>query len=214
MIEDQLENLRKEYRNLTPPVYLVHQGWSDLANQLDERQTTDLRLLFGKGLVFASVILLLFGGLVTAAQAAKPGETLYPVKLLSDSVAARVSGKPEITVEKRGQEIIDLSQKPSEQLNEATKQYQKALDDSARQAKDSGKQQDFEKALDNQKQKFEREIEKNPQSKGLEDAIKKTEQTQGQVQGQKTESHDKSNKSSNHEGDHNQQNHGRDNHSD
>ncbi len=215
MIEDYLEKFRKQYLKISPPDYLEYYGWQNLSAKLDTKKTTNLNLLFGKGLAFAVITLLLFGGVVGAAQAAKPGDALYPVKLAADETLAKVSGKPEITVEKRGQDIVNLSQKSPEQLDEANKQYQKALDNSANQAKDLGKQEEFKKTLDNQEQKFEREIKRNPQSANrLEKAIEQTQKARGQVKGEKDENHNEQNRSSNREDNNNSQNHEGNNHSD
>lgn len=186
MIEDYLEKLRKEYIGITSSAYLMQHGWADLRPQLEAKRTLALPSLFGKSLAFASITLLLFASIVSAAQAAKPGNVLYPVKLLSDKVVANITQKPEITVVKRGQEIIDLSQSSNDQLDEANKQYQKALDESADQANGLGRQEQWQRTLDAQRQKFQNALENSPQSaNGLQKAIEQTEKAKGQVQGQK-----------------------------
>ena len=186
MIEDHLEKFRKEYLKIGPSVHLEHHGWQDLYAKLERRQDLGLNLLFGRGLAFASITLLLFASVVGVAQAAKPGDVLYPVKLFSDQIVAQVSGKPEIKVERRGQEVIDLSNHSQEQLDEAAHQYQKSLNEAKNEAEKSGKKEEFNKALETQEQKFKNALENNPRSaNGLQRAIEETQKVKGQVQGQK-----------------------------
>ena len=66
--------------------------------------------------------------IIGVAQAAKPGSPLYQVKILSDNLIAKITGNQEIKIEKRAQEVIDLATGSEEHLDEATKEYQKALD--------------------------------------------------------------------------------------
>ena len=188
MIEEKLESLRKEYLKIGPPIYLEHHGWQDLYTKLESRQDLGLNLLFGKGLAFGSLLLLLFGGVVGVAQAAKPGNALYQVKLAADEVAATVLQKPEIKVKRRAQEVINVSSDSKEQLDEATREYQKSLEDSRQDAQRSGRGQDFANTLDEQEKKFRKAQEDNPESADkLEEAIKQTEQARGEVQGESDE---------------------------
>src|SRR3989344_3027635 len=186
MIEDHLEKFRKEYLKIGPSVYLEHHGWQDLYAKLESRKAVNLNILFGRGLAFASLILLLLGSVVGVAQAAKPGDALYPVKLAADEAFATVSGKPEIKVERRGQEIIDVSNQSQQQLDEATKENLKSLENSMQDTQRSGRGQDFASTLDEQEKKFRKAHEDNPQSADkLEEAIKQTEQARGEVQGER-----------------------------
>ena len=186
MIEDQLEKLRKEYLKTGPPIYLEHHGWQDLSAKLENRKTVDLRLLFGRGLAFTSIVILLFASIVGTAQAAKPGDFLYPIKLLLDEVVAKVVGKQEIKIERRGQEIIDLSSSSSKHLEEAAREYQKALDATKQESEKSGRQQEFKNTLEEQEEKFREAQEKNPTSQdNLEEVIRQTQRAKGEVQGEK-----------------------------
>ncbi len=183
MIEEKLEKVRKSYIGQAVPSYLINDGWRDLYTKLDLQKGLNFRLIFGRALIFASVALVFLGSVVGAAQAAKPGNALYPVKLLSDDIVAKVAGKPEIKIERRGQDIIDLSNNSKEQINEATNEYQKSLDETKKEVEKSGKSENVENALDQQEQKFREAQRRNPQSaRNFDDAIRKTKEVKKQVQ--------------------------------
>ena len=208
MIEDQLEKLRKEYLKIKAPDYLVQNGWVDLQTRLSAQESPNRRFFPKPALIFASVILLFFAGSLTAAQAAKPGDVLYPVKLLSDDLQAKITGKEEIKLEKRAQEFIDLSNSSSEHLEEAARQYQKTLDESKNQAEKSGRQQEFRQSLEEQEEKLRQAQDNNPSSQDLDEAIKETQRVRGEVQGTKDE-HSNGEDNNSHEGNQsNQENRG------
>ncbi len=177
MIEEKLEKLRKQYLKTSAPDYLLENGWVELKVKISGYKSLDWRFLFGRGLVFVSIILSLLLGVTTVAQASKPGDVLYPLKLATDEIVAKVAGKPEYKVERRGQEVIDLSRKPNGQLQEATNEYQKALEETQKESQpDQRKQEALKQSLENQAQKLKDAAEKNPvAAEKLEVIIDKTE---------------------------------------
>lgn len=202
MIEEKLENFRKEYLKIGPSVYLEHHGWQDLSVKLESRKAANLNMFFGRGLAFTSLILLLLGGVVGVAQASKPGDKLYPVKLAADEVAAKVTGNVEIKIERRAQDVIDVSKDSKGQLDEATKEYQKSLENSKEEAQRSGRQKDFADALDEQEKRLRKAKEDNPESADeLQEAIMQTQRVRGEVKGEKTEDSEEKDNSLNHSDD-------------
>ena len=179
----ELEELKKEYIKTPIPSYLTHDAWFDLQAKLTPNQGFNFSPRFAYGLIFVTFIFLTTG-VYTIAQAAKPASFFYPVKLLSDDILAKITGKQEIKIEKRAQEVIDLSRGPNQQLEEANKQYQKTLEETKTEAAKSGREQELRKTLEEQEQKLRQAQQQNP-SWQLEEAIKKTEEVKGQVQGQK-----------------------------
>lgn len=89
-IEEKLEKMKKIYLSTPVPDYEVIKEWQVLENVLGEQQKSyPSPFLFRTG-AFLAVILILSGGVVTIAQASKPGEFLYPVKEISQKVVKEV----------------------------------------------------------------------------------------------------------------------------
>lgn len=182
MIEDQLELTKGKYIKSSLSSEDVDQSWSNLEPRLGAQQHFYLPKSRSKILVVA-IILITFASVQTI-QAAKPGQILYPAKLLTDDVIAEISGKLDYKVNRRGQEIIDLSEDNSPNLEEAQIQYQQTLEEVKKDAQKSGRQEQFDEILEQQQQQFEKAIEKNPSAQShLEEAIQKTEKAKGQVKG-------------------------------
>lgn len=178
MIEEKLENFRKVYissgskLNVAPDI---------LAHLPAQTKPHAYRL---KALIVILTVVSFSGSVLGVSQAASPGTTLYPVKLASDEILAKVTGRQELKIEKRAQEVIESANASQKQQDQALKEFQKALEETEEEAKKSGKFQEFQKALDNEKDKLKKAQEKNP-SKQLEEAIKSTKKNKGEIQGQK-----------------------------
>lgn len=186
MLEEQLESLRKEYIGQPTPVYLSQDGWRGLLTQLPGRRTTLVPILLRRALIFASIVVLLSGSLLTAAQAATPGNPLYQIKLLSEDIVVLITGRDELKIERRAQEVIDLSSDSSEHLDEATIEYQEAIRESKPEGQESAVNQKFKQTLEKQEEKFKKAIEKNPALKDkLKEVIEETQKTKGEVKGKK-----------------------------
>lgn len=201
MIEKELESLRKDYIKTEPTNYLIHDGWRDLSLKLDSKQSR----VFPKAFALIALIIFLSSAVVASAQAAKPGQALYPVKILSENVYAQVTGSQQFKIERRAQEVIDLSGKSSDNLDVATQEYQKTLGETKPQNGSEEERQKFTEALEKQEEKFKKAIEKNPQSQEkLQEVIKETEKAKGQVQGQKDEKEPRQNNDHGNQGQSNQ----------
>ena len=197
MIEEKLENFRKVYigsgkKNLTLP---------NILEQLPSQNHPHAYAL--KAATFALAAVLLTGSVLGVAQAANPGTKLYPLKLLSDEVLAKITGKDELKIKKRAQEVIESTNASQKQQEEALKEFQKALDQTEEEAKKSGKSEKFRQTLDSEEEKFKKAQEKNP-SQNLEEAIKRTKNAKGEVRGQKDQKNqsDEDEKENSHNQDH------------
>ena len=211
MIEEQLEKLRKEYIAVNPPSYLSQNGWAELSPQLRPLVGTHYPFLFTRGLALAAIIVLVLSAVWGSSQLAKPGQALYPVKILSDTVVAKVTGNIEFKIQRRAQEVIDQSAKPNGGFEEATKQYQQTLQETKEEAKKEGKSQEFKKTLDENEQDFRNAQQQHPSSQNdLEKVIKHTKEAKGEVQGQKDEKWGKDNQNGNQNNDNHGNHQGRD----
>lgn len=86
------KQLKKEYLAIQPSELLREHGWNVLRQRIEEEEKSwGMRRVW---VLLASVVLLVIlggAGTVYAAQSAKPGDALYPVKVASDRVAARIA---------------------------------------------------------------------------------------------------------------------------
>ncbi len=193
-MDDQLEKYRKLYLRTTIPATLEYEGWNNVRTQLVEHDLPFAKKSYLPGLALASIVLLVT--LTSIAQAANPGQSLYPVKLLTDDLVSKVTNKPELKIEKRGQELLELSHNPQNpKLLEAKKQYQQALNEATIEAKQPSQKKQLKQTLKDQQQKFEDQSKSDPaSSKKLESVIEQTRKAQGEVQGVKTENSDEKQK--------------------
>lgn len=191
MIEDNLEKIKSEYQKIVTPDYLISNGWLDLSLKLPEKGVNPLRLIFARGLVFALVILVLSIGVVGVAQASKPGDLLFGVKVFSEKVAVKAGVNPEISVVRRADDLIDQTKKSSEAAERASEEYTRTLEQGKQDAEERGSTQNFKQTLEKQEQKFTEAQGKDNNSSELKRAAEETARVQGEVKGDKdTNGHD------------------------
>lgn len=146
---------------------------------------------------FLVSLLVFLTGIVGLAQAAAPGSTLYQVKVLSDKVVAKVSGKPEINTERRAQDVIEVSKSRPAMLPEASKQYKQALTETEQAVEqDKVHQKQFSNSLDKQKQWLKEAIEENPKSKDeLKQVLQSAQSAKEKLNKEKVKNNTQDNKS-------------------
>lgn len=88
MKDEQLKEYKKLYLE-TSPTTTSEEGWKNLS-QLLPKQKANIPT-FRYAFIFACILFLILFGTVTVSQAAKPGNILYPVKVLSDKVVSKIS---------------------------------------------------------------------------------------------------------------------------
>lgn len=198
MNSDKLENLKREYLKTKTPPYLVAHGWEDLAPKLasDPRERFLFRPALSIGL--ALFIFVIAGTtLVFASQSSKPGENLYPVKILSDKVYSEVTGDYEATIDKRAEELIELKDEPNGSLDEATKQYQEAIEKAKDEKKDSEEEEKekFRQKLEEKEKRFQEISQENSRNKNkFREIVEQTRRTRGEVKGEKKDVEDHENR--------------------
>lgn len=192
MIEEHLEKLKKEYIKTETTSYLENYGWTNLRSRLDESPapTPVFKPTLAKGIAFAVLLIIAGFGFLGFTQKSKPGQALYPVKILSDKVYSQVTGDYEASINKRAQEVIEQSAKPNGGFEEATKQYQKAIEDARdkREKSDEQKKEEFRRTLEEQEKKFRETLKQNPSHQSqLEEVEEYTKRTRGEVKGKRDE---------------------------
>ncbi len=184
MRENLLKKAKKEYQDTPLPEYLKYDGWKDVRVKLESRGWILWGLVFKRGLVFVVVALLFLGSVVGAAQAAKPGDKLYSIKVFADKVFAQVTGNYEVKVQRRAAEVIETSKsnESTPAAERADHEYQKALDEAKVKAVGSEKRGNLTKTLERQEDRFKKESEGNSQTKEkLDDVIKQTERVKDEI---------------------------------
>ncbi len=182
---ENIENLKKIY--LKTPIPKDLSDWEQVKTRLEEKPRLSLSTYFQKGAFAFAVVLISLTTVAVGAQAAKPGDTLFPVRVMSDQIKAKITNTPSVPVEKRAQDIIDVSKSPSPRLDQAVTAYQKALDKSTQEVNKNNvitQEENLKDTLSKQEQKLEEVKKKNPDSsKKLDEAINQTKKAQGEVKG-------------------------------
>lgn len=180
--EKVLKNLKKEYLKVEPPKALVDYGWLALKKEIEEYENKSrfsFVPLFARSLVFSIILFLVLGGvsfgLVFASQKALPGDVLYPIKILSESITSVVSGERVDKLDNRAKDLVEVINKKNDPkiLKTAETEYQKEVLKAEKDASVSAqKKEEFQKNLEKQEKRFKETIKKVPSSKEiLEDAI-------------------------------------------
>jgi hypothetical protein len=198
MDEQELKQLKNIYLKTIVSKQERDKSWSSVSHRLPKQESILFQYTLRYSLLFASFLIFLLLGVFTVAQAARPDEPLYPVKVLSDTIVSKVLHKPQIMVERRGKDVIDQSNSSPKQLEKATKEYKKALDEAALdiKGKDAVQKQALKKSLNDQKDRLEKVSVINAWSKDLlQNAVAQTQKTQGEVHGASTTSEQRSNES-------------------
>lgn len=178
-----LAQLKQTYLKTEPSKRLAKFGWVNLKILLSDKEQESIlfnsfsRQNFARFMALSiTALVVVFGGfftLIQAAQAALPGEPLYPVKRFSETIVSTVSPASYIRLEHRAREIIDISkkQKQSEFLEKTVEEYQKAVLETKQEIPSSSKHgEQFRQKLETQEEQF-REAQKSGSSQELEKAI-------------------------------------------
>ncbi len=115
MDEKILEQYKKIYLEEKISDHDLQQGLDNLIRMLPEQDSPVRNIFFRYRFLFAGIILLLMIGTAGMAQAANSGELLYPVKILTNNVAAKIFGKPEINAKREEKGDINESRKDLKQ---------------------------------------------------------------------------------------------------
>lgn len=176
MNENKMKSFKKIYWDIKLSSTQVEQNWQDLKTKINPSVKIPF---FRFGFMVIIFLLVAFIGTIGLAQASSPGTALYPIKILSDQIFAKVSQQPQIPTEKRMEEVIDVSKKEPEKIDETAKEYRKALEESEKEVeKEEKNQEKLRKSLNKQEQKIKEAIKENPKSQEkLEKVLEDTRET-------------------------------------
>lgn len=179
-----LKKLKKSYLDTPIPGNLETNGWINVNSRLDRRSWLNGPQLRKPFYFFASLVLLLTT-LTATAQAAGPGDILYPIKLLSDQIQARITHNSEKVLEKRTDDIVKVSNEQSpEKVDKAVDAYRQTLIQSENSMKKEEEKNTLRQNLDTQEQKLEQVAKDHPDiSPKINKAIEETKKAQGEVEG-------------------------------
>lgn len=189
MNEQILAKIKKEYLSITLAESQALRSWDELQPRLlQERPEPVSHFPQRPAIAFASLMILTIAFILLGSRFSKPGDVLYPVKIAADKIVAGVTGNYEANIQKRAQDVIESATDPEDGIEEATRQYQEALDEAKQKAENEGKGQEFKTTLDQQEERFRQVQSENPASqRGLQEAIEHTQKVKGEVQSQKDE---------------------------
>lgn len=170
-IENYLTKLKEEYQSLNPSDEQVIGGWLDVEKNLENKDIykSFYYPFWGRRFLFVAVSIFIiaggFVGLSTIAQAALPGEPLYPIKRVSESVVTAVTGNHQAKVDNRAEEIVGLSHKDeqnTEALEKTVEEYKQTVEETRQEINNSNKEKDeFVGKLKKHEQDFEEASNEN-----------------------------------------------------
>jgi hypothetical protein len=170
--DEYLNDLKKEYSKTEATWHLKVSGWEKLSRQIDPTEIKKNHWLKNFGIAFAVFAIFLLGT-YKMASAALPGETLYPVKLISEEIIQKVSGSNQVAIDNRANEIISLSQEQgidNQNLEQIVADYKENVNEARQSFEVTGKSSiDFQNKLDEQHSEFEKIGKDHPD---IEDEIK------------------------------------------
>jgi hypothetical protein len=181
-LSELLKEAKKDYLAVKPPERVTTYGWLELREKLDKKfSLREFLFWFLVRPAFATALSILLltgfaGAVLVSAQNSLPGETLYPVKRISEDVVASVTGSKMIKLEGRAQEIIILSQKEdedSDRLKESVIEYEVTVAKVEAKVEEEEKK-DIEETLEKHKSEFERIYESSKSKEEIRKAIEAT----------------------------------------
>ena len=175
IIEEYLKDLKEDYEKTDATWHLKMSGWNELSKRIGLLETPRRKSPFLYFAVGFAVLLIFLAGTIQIAQAALPGDTLYPVKILSEKFIEGTSGNNQIVIDHRAQEIVGLSNKDqinSENLKQAVTEYKISVDQAKHKSESDGKlNENLTHKLEKQHSQFEQIGREHPDiQKEIEDA--------------------------------------------
>src|SRR4051812_20474518 len=105
MTNNQLQELKQIYHSSSVSQEKVDRMWQDLSGSLPPRMDNPFYLR-ARYAMLSLFILILLGSSITLVQAAQPDSTLYPVRVLADTISAKVTGKYSPVIDKRTDDVL------------------------------------------------------------------------------------------------------------
>lgn len=166
-MEGYLNYLKSEYEKTEATWHLKTSGWDELGRRIGLLETPRRSVWLRNFAIVFAVFLIFLIGTYQVAQAAMPGDPLYPIKILSERVVQETSGSNQIVIDHRAQEIIGLSKRQEvnkEDLNQVVIEYKQSVGQARQEIKTSGElNSEFQKKLEEQHSEFDKVGRENPE---------------------------------------------------
>lgn len=169
-MEGYLDYLKKEYEKTDATWHLKTSGWEELARRIGLLETPKQSFLLRNLAIAFAVFLIFLVGTYKIAQAAIPGDPLYPVKILSEKIIQGTTGSNQIVIDNRADEIVGLSrqkQVKTQELEQVVSEYKQNVEETKKQIQDSGEPNpEFQQKLSHQHSEFDKVVKENPHVEG------------------------------------------------
>lgn len=167
---EKFKELKKVYWQIKLSDKERDQGWEKLKTKINPPVSPWL-FKFRFALIG---LILMFGLTAAGVSAAAPTSPLYPARVLADKLVAQVTHRPELKLEKRTQDIINAAKKPAE-LDQASKAYDKTLNEVKSEANEEKENNNLQKGLKRAEENLNQAIKDYPESKKkIEPILEKT----------------------------------------
>lgn len=197
MTDEKIQQLKHYYRGSAAEAPDVDALWHDLSGRLPEKQQHPLHYPIRYAALTLGLIL--FVGVSSfAVHAAQPNTPLYSLRVASEDIVAKLSGRYDELIDNRSDDIINAAQKKSDvEIKRAALEYKKALEDAKthKQTDNPQVKEQLKKSLKaaEEKLKMITPVDKTTR-KVIRESIRATKQTQKEVKGVKTEAKPNENK--------------------
>lgn len=157
-MEKEINKLKKIYLDIEASSLLKKDGLSDLWKRVDEKPISQ-HFYFPRIIVTVIMLLFAFVGFFGAAQAAQPGNSLYPVKIATQKIIANITHKTPEEVKQEIEKIIPVSNRsvtPTPNMNSKEKND---LEEDKNETKEEENKEESSTQIENNRS--EERIEKN-----------------------------------------------------
>lgn len=167
--ENYLKELKKEYEQTDATWHLKMSGWGEIEKRISLIEPKHKRV-WRRSYAFGFAVVLVFVFVLFSAYktvlASVPGDTFYPVKVLSEKISQKLTGSNQSAIDHRAQEIIELSKKQNvdkSELKQVVSEYKSNVEEAQKSdqnlvSPDIKLQKDLEK----QHTEFDKIVRSNP----------------------------------------------------
>lgn len=182
---NEIDQFRKIYISCPKPNGSTKR-WDQIEGKLGKQASPNFRIP-------PSLMALLIGAFllsaitVGVAQAAKPGDAIYQLKILTDNTISTITNNPDLKVKRRAEDVIKVSNDPKK-LDNAIRHYQQTVEEVKEKTQKPQNQQKLQQTIEDQEEKFKEAAKKNPAFLNkLPEIIKKKQEIEEEVKGVKIE---------------------------